>query len=305
MGWLMGKHGLACDNLLSMEVVTADGRSLTASTTENEDLFWGLRGGSGNFGIVTSFEYLLHPVGPVLAGMILYPSSEAAMVLRSYTEFVRECPDELSTFAALMNTPDGEEVVAVIACHCGSSADGEKSVAPLTKFGTCLSNQIAPIRYTELQTLLDAGFPEGRLHYWKSNFIRTLSDRAIGAIVEYAARRPSPTTVVGLQQMHGVASRIGARETAFPHRYELHNFMIISNWQDPAESQRNVAWTREFSESMQPVVDQAVYVNDVGDEGEDRVRFAYGGNYQRLVAIKNKYDPTNFFRINQNIKPSV
>ncbi len=304
MGWLMSKHGLACDNLLSMEVVTADGRVVVASADQNQDLFWALRGGGGNFGIVTSFEYRLHPVGTVLGGLIQYPARQAAEVLRFYAGFAHECPDEMSTFAAFMNNPDGEAVLAITVCYCGKLEAGEVAVKPLRNFGSPVSDTIARINFVDMQALFDSGFPEGRIHYWSSNFIRVLSDRAIDTIVEYAARGPSPTTVIALQQMHGVASRVAPTATAFRHRYELHNFMILSNWSEPADSEKNVTWTREFSDAMQPLLERDLYVNDLGDVGEDRVRAAYGGNYDRLVALKNKYDPANFFRMNQNIKPT-
>jgi FAD/FMN-containing dehydrogenase len=305
IGWLNGKYGLACDNLLSADVVTADGRFLAARADENEDLFWGLRGGSGNFGIVTSFRYQLHRVGQVLGGMIQYPISEARELLRFYAEFARRSPDELSTMAALLTTPEGQPVVAVVVCYCGSLEEGGKVLKPLRTFGSPVADLIAPMSYVEMQSLLDGGFPPGRLHYWKSSFLRTMSDNAIETIVEYATHGPSPTTTVGMQQMHGAASRVGSTQTAFAHRYEQYDFMILSNWPDPADSERNLNWTREFWDAMQPHLEEGVYVNNLGEEGEERVRAAYGPNYDRLVALKNKYDPTNFFRLNQNIKPTV
>jgi FAD/FMN-containing dehydrogenase len=303
IGWLNGKYGLACDNLLSVDVVTADGQFLMASASANEDLFWGVRGGSGNFGIVTSFEYQLHTVGQVLGGMVLYQLSQGKEVLRFYREFAQTCPDELSTAALLVTAPDGTRVVAIAVCHCGALAEGETAVKPLRSFGSPMADLIQPMKYVEMQSLIDESWPPGRLHYWKSNFVRTLSDGAIETAVEYAARMPSPFSGTLLQQMHGAASRVAPSDTAFANRYEQHDCLIVSSWTDPAESEKNIEWARQFWEAMQPFSERSVYVNNLGEEGEERVRAAYGPNYERLVALKNKYDPTNFFRLNQNIKP--
>lgn len=303
IGWLNGKYGLACDNLLSVDVVTADGQFLTASAGENEDLFWGLRGGSGNFGIVTSFEYQLHTVGPVLGGMVLYELSKAREVLRFFDEFSHACPDELSTAALCITAPDGNRVTAIAACYCGSLEEGEKALKPLRTFGSPIADMIQPMKYVEMQSIFDAGFPPGQWHYWKSNFVRTLSEEAIETLMQHVATVPSPLTGLLLQQMHGAASRVGLTETAFVHRRDQCDFIIVSIWTDPADSEKNIKWTREFWEAMQPFVEQTVYVNNLGEEGDERVRAAYGPNYERLAALKNKCDPTNFFRLNQNIKP--
>ena len=305
IGWLNGKYGLACDNLISVDIVTADGRFLTASPSENEDLFWGVRGGGGNFGIVTSFEYQLHPVGPVLGGMVLYPISMAMDVLRFYHNFASGCPDELSTAAGLLTAPDGNPVVAIVVCYSGTLDEGENVLKPLRTFGSPVADLVKPMKYLEMQSILDEGFPPGRLHYWKANFLRALSDDAIETLVKFAKAKPSPMSAVLLQQMHGAASRVGPTETAFAHRYEQYDFAIVSQWRDSADSEKNVNWTREFWDAMQPFVERSVYVNNLGEEGEERVRAAYGPNYERLVALKNKYDQTNFFRLNQNIKPLV
>ena len=305
IGWLSGQYGLACDNLLSVDVVTADGRFLTASASENTDLFWGVRGGGGNFGIVTSFEYRLHPVGPVLGGTVLYEMKKAWEVLRFLDKFAHEYPDELSVDIGFLTTPDGNLMVGITVCYSGSLGEGEKVLQPLRTFGTPIADFIRPMSYVEMQSLLDENFPPGRLHYWKSNFLRVMSDDAIEVMLEYATTMPSPTSVVELQLMHGAASRIGCSETAFAHRYEQYDLLILSNWTDPADSEKNVRWTRAFWEAMQPFVEQRVYVNNLGEEGDERDRAAYGSNYERLVALKNKYDPTNFFRLNPNIKPNT
>jgi FAD binding domain/Berberine and berberine like len=303
LGWLNGKHGLACDNLISADVVTADDRLLRATEEENEDLFWGIRGGGGNFGVVTSFGYRLHPVSTVLAGGLSYPLSEAHEVLRFYHEFAGGCPDELSTTASLGVTPEGEGVVSVSVCYCGPLEEGERVLRPLREFDSPLADNIEPMAYTTLQSAPDAGFPPGRRHYWKSNYLKELSEEAIEVMAEYVSEMPSPATGVGLQQMHGAASRVDPTATAFPHRDEHYDFLILSQWADPAESERNVEWTRSLFEAMEPFFEEGVYVNNLGDEGEDRVREAYGANYERLLALKGKYDPTNLFRLNQNIRP--
>ena len=303
IGWLNGKYGLACDNLVSADVVTADGRFLTASATENADLFWALRGGGGNFGIVVSFEYQLHPIGQVIGGAVLHPLEKAKEVLRFYREFTSSCPDELSTMTALLPAPDGTPVAAIAVYYCGSLKEGEKVLQPLRSFGSPLLDFIGPKSHVEVQSMFDAWFPPGRQHYWKSNFIGEVSDTVIETFVDHMARKPSGSTLAYLEHVHGAASRVPVTDTAFPHRLEHHDFAIISQWDEPADAEQNVSWTRGFWEAMQADAEEAVYVNNLGEEGEERVRAAYGPNYDRLAALKKKYDPTNFFRLNQNIPP--
>jgi FAD/FMN-containing dehydrogenase len=305
IGWLNGKHGLACDNLLSADVVSADGQLLTASVEENEDLFWAIRGGSGNFGIVTSFKYQLHPVGTVLGGGLLYPEAEAREALRFYHEFASTCPDELTTMGSLGRAPDGSLVVGVAVCYCGPMEAGERVLHPLRTFGPPLEDNVQPMPYRTLQRAFDAGFPSGQQHYWKASYLKDPSDEAIDVMLRFVAEMPSPTSGVGLQQMHGAASRVDPAATAFTHRDQYYDFLILSQWPDPADSAENIRWTREFFEAMQPFFERGVYVNDLGEEGEDRVKEAYGSNYERLAALKNKYDPTNLFRLNQNIRPTA
>jgi hypothetical protein len=305
LGWLNGKHGLACDNLLSADVVTADGRLLTASDEENEDLFWGLRGGGGNFGVVTLFEYQLHPVGPVLGGGLRYSEAQARDFLRFYHEFASTCPDELSTAASLGHAPDGSVVAGVAVCFCGPLETGERALRPLRGFGSPLEDTIQPISYQTLQSAPDAGFPLGRQHYWKSSYLKHLSDEAIEVMLRFVAEMPSPISGVGLQQMHGAASRVDPAATAFLHRDEHYDFLILSQWEDPTYAEENIRWTRGFFEAMQPFFEKGVYVNNLGEEGEDRVKEAYGEHYERLVALKDKYDPTNLFRLNQNVRPTA
>ena len=306
LGWAMGKHGLSCDNLLSADIVTADGQFLTVSAEENPDLFWGLRGGGGNFGVVTSFEYQLHPVGPVLAGMVIHPISEAKAVLRFYRDFCRSCPDEMLAAAALMTSPDGAPVAVIIAAHIGDLSAGERLMAPLRKFGTPLADTIAPTSYVELNTLFDAAVPYGGVQrYWKSSFLKELGDDVLDIMIARTAKLLSPMSMVLFFHMHGAATRVDRDATAFGLRQDQWDYDVISQWTDPAETAQHVQWTREFWNAVEPFATGEVYVNHLDAEEATRIRAAYGGHYDRLVALKNKYDPTNLFRLNQNIKPTV
>jgi FAD/FMN-containing dehydrogenase len=306
-GWLGGKYGLACDNLLSVDVVTADGQLVTASASENDDLFWGLRGAGANFGIVTSFEYRLHPVGPVLGGMVLYPMTRGREVLGFFDEFSSTCPDEVTLVGLLLTAPDGTPAVAIAACYCGPLEQGEEVLKPLRTFSSPLADLIAPTPYVEMQTLFDEAWAPGRLYYSKSSIIRRLNEAAIEAFLDHARAMPTPLSAIAFQQLHGAASRVGAAETAFPHRYDHHSFYVHPATEDPADSEKIIAWAQEGWQAVQPFAERAMYVNGLEDaleEGEQRVREAYGPNYEQLVALKNKYDPTNFFRLNANIEPS-
>ncbi len=304
-GWLDGKYGLACDNLLSVDVVTADGHLVTASATENEDLFWGLRGGGGNFGVVTSFEYQLHPVGPVLGGMVLHPISRGKEALRFFHEFSSTCPDEVSTVGLLLTAPDGSPAVAIAACYCGPLDQGEQVLKPLRTFGPPIADLICPRSYVEMQSFFDEPWAPGQLNYWKTSLIRHLSEAAIETLLEQARRKPTPTSVIYFQQLHGAASRIGATETAFPHRFDHYDCGPFAIWQNPADSEKCIGWARECWQALRPFYEPGVYVNALSDDADERVRAAYGPNYQRLVTLKNSSDPTNFFRLNANIKPEV
>jgi len=306
LGWLAGKYGLACDNLLSADVVTADGRLLTASTTGNADLFWGLRGGSGNFGIVTSFEYQLHRVGPVLAGMVIHPFERAKEVLRFYRDFSTAIPDEVNTMGALLTTPEGLRVAAIAVCYNGSIEEGEKVLRPLREFGPPLADQIGPLPYTVLQAMMDTMFPRRRQYYWKAGLMNHLSDDAIDTMLEYFSAVPSPHTVMGFQQLGNAANRVGPDETAFSHREALYDFLMLSGWEDPSEAERNIRWTRELNDAIQPFLHGGIYVNAFTEDSKQGIRAAYRHKtYERLVALKDKYDPTNLFRLNPNIKPTV
>ncbi|MEJ2146632.1 MAG: FAD-binding oxidoreductase [Acidobacteriota bacterium] len=309
IGYLMSRYGLSADNLLSAEVVTAEGRVLRAAADENDDLFWGLRGGGGNFGVVTSFEYQLHEVGPeVTGGLIAFPFDKAREVLRFYRDFTASLPDELFVFGALVHAPDGSgaRLAAVLPCHSGSLKDGEAAVAPLKKFGSPVFDMIGAIPYTTLNTLLDAGYPRGALNYWKSGFLRDLSDEVIDTLITQFSRCPSPMSGLLLEHFHGAVTRVDPTATAFPHRHPGYNLAIISQWRALENQDSNVAWARETYSALAPHMAGTAYVNYLGDDGGQAfVRAAYGPNFQRLQTIKDRYDPQNLFHLNQNIPPST
>jgi FAD/FMN-containing dehydrogenase len=303
--WLTSKHGFAIDNLLSVDIVTADGVLRTANSTQFEDLFWAIRGAGHNFGAVTSFEYRLHPVGPVLGGLIVHPLSDAVKVLQFYRDFTSEQPDDLQTWAGILSAPDGTKVVVLIPCYAGPLDNGERLLAPLQGFGTPLADTIAPISYVSMQSAFDFVFPPDRLDYWKTGLTRSIGDDLILAAVEYAAQAPSPHSGILFKEFHGAYSRVGRTDTAYYHRDKQYELIALSVWENPEDTERNVVWTRELFAKWGPHLADAAYVNDLGDEGEERVRYAYGDNYPRLMALKDKYDPTNFFRLNQNIRPGA
>lgn len=305
-GWLASKHGLSLDNLLSVDVVTADGQLLRASATGNEDLFWGMRGAGANFGIATSFEYRLHPLRHVFGGMVIYPAGEARNVLRFYREFTVDQPDELVTYAALLTTPDGVPVVALMSCYAGDTGEGEKALAPLRSFGSPVADTFASIPYPVMQELLGGGFPYGRQNYWKSGMTSQISDEAIDVVIDYMARVPSPFSAVAIADCHGAYSRVGRTDTAYFHRDLQYDVLMLANWDNSAVNEQNIQWTRDLYQAIRPYLSDRVYVNDLGDESDDSdIRGAYGENLRRLSEIKAKYDPTNFFHLNQNIKPAL
>jgi FAD/FMN-containing dehydrogenase len=314
-GWLERKYGLTCDNLISAEIVTANGEFLKASESENEDLFWGLRGGGGNFGVVTSFEYRLHPVGPiVLGGMLLYPFGRAAELLRFWRDYMETAPDELGTAPAFITAPpapfvpehmQGQIVAGLIVCYAGSPEEGEGWVRPFREFGPEV-DLVQPIPYTVVQSLLDPGNPPGRNNYWKAENLRELGDEAVSTIVTHAARMTSPFTHVVLQPMGRAISRLGEDETALGGRDAAYALHAISVWENPAEPETHIAWTREFLDALQPFTTPGISLNFTSDQSQDKVKASFGPEkYERLVALKNKYDPKNLFRLNQNVKPSA
>jgi FAD/FMN-containing dehydrogenase len=305
LGWLMSKHGLSCDNLLSADIVTADGRFLTASADENSDLFWGLRGGGGNFGVVTSFEYRLHPVSSVTAGMVIYPRHQSLEVLRFYRDYARSCGDDLTAFAAMMTSPEGEPVVAMLVGHIGDPAQGEKLLAPARKFGSPVADTIGPMSYVQLNSLLDAAVPYGEVQrYWKSSFLKELGDGCLETMISRADGMRSPMSMVGFFHCHGACTRIDPDATAYSLRADQWDYDVISQWTDPAETAGQIQWTRDYWKAVEPFASGEVYVNHLDAEEAGRLTHAYSRNYDRLVALKNKYDPTNLFRMNQNIKPT-
>ena len=315
IGWLTRKHGATVDNLLSADVVTAEGELLTASGDENPDLFWGIRGGGGNFGVVTSFEYRLHPVGPiVLAGPIFHPLEDAPEVLAFYREFIATAPDELTTIFELSVAPPvpflpedvhGKPIVMVGACYAGAPEDGIEVVRPLKEFGNPIVDLLEPKLYTALQSMFDPSVPHGWHRYWKSVELPLLTDDAIDTLVAHASAQTSPKSYCIVFQLGGALARAGEDVTAFSQRDAGLNVNVNAVWtEDDPEGERHIAWARDFFSAMQPHARGRVYLNFLGDEGAERVRHAYGERqYERLVELKRTYDPTNFFRRNQNIEP--
>ena len=279
-------------------------RSRRRERRREPDLFWAMRGGGGNFGVVTSFEYRLHEVGPIITGgAVFYPLSSALEVLRFYRDFLASAPDEVTVYAGLMTSPAGP-VVAIAAAHCGPLEEGERALAPLKRFGSPVQDLIGPIPYLVQQTMFDEGFPLGLHNYWKSDFIRPLDDELIETAVDLYSRAPSPRTMILFIPINGAASRVPVEATAFPHRGGS-MIGIYSVWEDAAQTEPNVAWTREAWNAIQPFASGGVYVNELADdEGEDRVRLAFGPNYDRLAKVKATYDPENLFRLNANVKPA-
>jgi FAD/FMN-containing dehydrogenase len=315
IGWLMRKHGATVDNLLSAELVTVEGNVVTVSAEEHPDLFWAIRGGGGNFGIVTSFEYRLHRLGrQLLAGPIFHALDDAPEVLRFYRDFIADAPDELTTIFNLRRAPalpllpaeiHGRPVVMIAVCYAGPVGEGEVVLRPLRAFGSPLVDAIVARPYTELQSMFDATVPHGWHYYWKSSELPPLRDGAVETLVEHAAVQTSPLSYCITFQLGGAVSRVGEEETAFSQRDAAHNVNINAVWtDDDEEPERHVEWTRRFHTALEPLGCDRVYVNFLGDEGAERVRSAYGDEkYQRLVALKEKWDPSNFLRHNQNIEP--
>jgi FAD binding domain/Berberine and berberine like len=305
-GWLAGKYGLACDNLLSADVVTADGDLLFASEKENPDLFWGLRGGGGNFGVATSFEYKLHSVGRVFGGAVFYPLSMGRQAIPAFLEFASTAPDEISAFIIPAAALGGAPATGIAFCSCGGANVAEQFLAPIRRLGTPLADLIQERSYVEMQSLFDDLFIPGRLYYWKSSLMTEVGEGFVETVLEYAKTMPLTTgSVIYLQQLHGAASRVPDGETAFPHRFDHYNCGPLAGWDSAAETDQNISWARRCWEALRPFYKRSAYVNDLGEEGEERVKEAFGQNYQRLLALKAKYDPANFFRMNQNVRPDT
>jgi FAD/FMN-containing dehydrogenase len=304
LGWLMGKHGFACDNVLSVDLVTADGKFVTASTRDHTDLFWAVRGGGGNFGVATSFEFQVHPVGPtVLGGLVIHPLAGARDVLRFYRDFCARLPDEAEAFAALLTLPDGQPVIAILLGYNGPLDEGEPVLEPARKFGSPVADLVGPMPYVQRQRLIDDLGTHGIHRYWKSGFATELSDEFIDLMVEQAGAMLSPLTTIGLFYVHGVAGRIEPESTAFGLRGNQWDFDIISQWTNPAEAAVHVQWTRQFWAAAERFTTGAVYMNHIAQDEPGRVRAAFGNNYDRLASVKRQYDPGNLFRLNHNITP--
>ena len=317
IGWLRRKHGLSSDNLVSVDIVTAEGRFLTASETENEDLFWAVRGGGGNYGVVTSFEYRLHPVGPeVMFCFVFYPGDKARDVLRYMNGYMAQAPDEVSPLGVLGRVPaddtfpderHGEQFVAVLAMYAGEVEEGEQVLRPLRGIAEPIVDLSGPIPYTEAQKALDEDYPDGGRYYWKSANVEGMGEEIMDRLIAHAEAAPSGHSTIDVWYQGGAMGRVGAGESAFGDRSAPVLLGIEANWEEPRDDEANVAWTREVVEDMRRFSDGGMYLNFPGflEEGQDMVRETYGENYERLVALKNRYDPANLFRVNQNIKPTA
>lgn len=314
-GWLSRAYGLSIDNLRSADVVTAAGELVTASASENADLFWGLRGGGGNFGVVTSFEFDLHPIGPtVLAGLVIHPLDAAKDVLRFKREFVAKAPDNFVCWFVLRQAPPlpflppewhGKEILALAMCYAGDIAEGERIAKPLREFGKPIADIVGPMPYTAWQTVLDPLLTPGARNYWKSHDFAALSDGLSDVLIDFARRIPDPQTEIACAQLGGAVSRVPRTATAYNHRDGQYVMNVHGRWDDPAKDEACIAWARDLWKAAAPFATGSVYVNFLTQEEGGRVREAYGENYERLVALKNKYDPKNLFGVNQNIQPTV
>ena len=305
LGWLMSKYGLAADNLLAVELVTADGEILQVDGSSHPDLFWALRGGGGNFGVATSFTFRLHPLRTIVGGLIAHPLEAAPALLRFYRDAVAEASDDLTVFAGLVHAPDGSgtKLSALVVFHTGATADAERDLGPFESWGSPLVVQVGPMPYPVMNTILDAGYPSGSLNYWLSSFTHGLPDELIDVAVERFATVPSPMSAMLLEHFHGAVTRVGPTETAVPHRDEGWSLLLPSVWTDPAETDANIAWTRETFAALRPHFAAGRWLNYLGDDqADDAVRAAYGPNYERLREVKRRYDADNVFHLNHNIR---
>lgn len=306
IGWLMGRYGMAVDLLTSVELVTASGDVLQVSAESDPELFWGLRGGGGNFGIAASLEFEAHPLDTILGGIVAYPLAEALPVFAAYQEVTAGSPDELVSFLGLVHAPDGSghQIVAVPVCHCGDIATGEGLVAPLRTVGTPAVDLIGPMPYPVINTLLDPAFPKGARNYWRSAFFKELSEDVIGVLVDAFQRVPSPMSGMVIEHFHGAVTRIDPTATAYPHREPGYNLVLTGEWLDPSEDEVNIAWVRSTFDAVAPYTADSVYSNYLSADEPGRVRAAYGPNWERLVALKRTWDPDNVFHLNANIDPA-
>ncbi|HET9782839.1 MAG TPA: FAD-binding oxidoreductase, partial [Candidatus Dormibacteraeota bacterium] len=306
IGWLVRKLGLACDSLVAAELVTASGSVVRAGDEENADLMWGLRGGGGNFGVVTSFEFKLHPLTSVTGGLVVHPRDRATAVLRYFRDLAASAPDELTLVVALMTAPNGHPAIGIGACFAGSDEDAEQVLLPLRRFGPPVVDTIGALPYVELQTTLDPTAPRGALNYWKADFMQELTNEGIDLVVEHANRMASPLSQFHIHHLGGAMRQPPAGAgSAFAHRDAGFIYNVIGMWSDPSENDRHIGWTRETFHAMRAVSTGHAYVNFMGEEGADRIRAAYGDNYERLAQVKARWDPDNVFRLNQNIQPAA
>jgi FAD/FMN-containing dehydrogenase len=315
MGWLRRRHGLSCDNLVSAEVVTADGSVVTASEDENEDLFWAIRGAGGNFGVATSLEYRLHPVGPeVFVTFVFYPAERAKDVLRSCDRFLTDAPDDVAPLAVFGRVPEAEDFpseshgapfVTLLCVHPGDPAEGERILRPLREIADPIVDLSGAMPYVEAQAILDEDYPNGRHYYWKSINVTELSDEVIDRLGRLAAAAPSPLSTIDIWYQGGAMARVGEEETAIANRATPYLIGIEGNWEPQESDDENVAWVREVFADMDAFSDGGVYLNFPGflEEGSDLMRAGYGRNYERLAEVKARYDPANLFRLNANVEP--
>jgi FAD/FMN-containing dehydrogenase len=306
LGWLMARYGLAADNLIAAEIVTAGGRILHADDESDPDLMWALRGGGGNFGVVTAFTYRLHPLSMVTGGLIAYPLAAGPDVLRGYRDALADVSDDCNVFAGLVHAPDGSghKLCALVVCHTGDEETADRELAPFQELGTPLVTELGRMPYPVVNTLLDGGFPKGACNYWLSAFARGVSDRLIDTAVERYENVPSPMTGLLLEHFHGAVTRIGETDTAVPHRAPGWNLLIAGVWADPEATAENVAWTRGTYAALQPELAPRRWLNYLGDDQDgDAIRDAYGPNHDRLREVKRRYDPENVFHQNHNIEP--
>jgi FAD/FMN-containing dehydrogenase len=307
LGWLMAKFGLAADNLIAVELVTADGEIAEVTATSDPDLFWALRGGGGNFGIATVFTYRLHPLAMVTGGLIAHSIDAAPALLRFYRDAVADASDDLEVFAGLVHAPDGSgtKLSALVVFHAGDPDQAEADLAPFKSWGSPLVVEVGPMPYPTMNTILDDGFPTGALNYWLSSFTRGLTDELIDLAVEEFASTPSPMNAILFEHFHGAVTRVGVTDTAIPHRQEGWNLLIPSVWVDPADTDKNVKWTRATHAALSNHLVERRWLNYLGqDQGFDAVRAAYGPNWERLVKVKGRVDPENLFHRNHTLPPA-
>ncbi|MDQ6918514.1 MAG: FAD-binding oxidoreductase [Candidatus Dormibacteraeota bacterium] len=312
IGYTARGFGLSCDNLISADVVTADGRFLTASEEENADLFWALRGGGGNFGVLTALEFRLHPLANIYGGPMFYELKEAPHILRFFREFIATAPEELGAFPAFQIAPPlpfipekrhGEPFIAIVACWAGPIEEGEKALKPFHDVAPVLAEMVGPMPYPALNAAFDGLVPAGLQHYWKANFVRDLKDAAIDAHIEHGPKLPAVNSTVHIYPIDGACHRVPADTTAFGHRDANFATVIAGMWPDPSQNKANIQWVRDYSDATAPLSEAGGYINFMSQDDDNRVEANYGSNYERLVAVKRKYDPDNLFRANQNIKP--